>query len=97
MQLSVEGIQLFLHTISNFLINSSSHVASPPTGGVNSVAIAVPIAVVLLVLTGVVVTILIACVVWRYIRSIKRLFPVSSLLVVTRIDNTVYPLLHAVY
>ena len=94
MQLLVEGIQLSLLTINIFRMNSPSHLATPPTGGV--ISIGVPIAVVGLVLTGAVVVILIACVVWRYIRSRKKFFPVS-IFVVTRIGNTVYPLFHAVY
>ena len=64
------------------LMNSSTHSATLATGGVNSVAIGVSIAAVVLVLTGVVVVILIACVVWKYRRSRKTFLPVSSLLVI---------------
>ena len=97
-KLHVGGIQSYILTVNIFLINSSPHLATPPTGGVSSVAIGVSIAVVVPVITGAVV-ILIACVVWKYGRSGKKveILSVSKLLIVTRIDNTVYPLLHAVY
>ena len=66
-----------------FIINHPSHSATSPTGGVDPIAIGVPIAVVS-VLTGAVTVILIACVVWRFIRRRKKFFPVSILLVVTK-------------